>query len=230
MGWLGFDENGDSASVEPHLFSATGFLDDTWWHRTYWQYGTWMQGGFGGWPKAARQVPAGRIMVADDDTLFCYARSSYDSGNGGDVHAGHIGVVKQDYQDMGRVDLAQNPYRLYATAKQAPAADPRAKRIDPVRWQTQIPLLVRAMLVADQTLFIAGPEVGSDHRGLAELGTKQPGELWAVAAADGKVLARHELAAAPVFDAMAAAEQRLYVATVDGTVLCLGRATDTDEP
>ena len=49
MGWACFDREGKNvADVEPHLFSATGFLDDTWWHRTYWQYGVWFRGGFGG--------------------------------------------------------------------------------------------------------------------------------------------------------------------------------------
>jgi hypothetical protein len=48
--------------------------------------------------------------------------------------------------------------------------------------------------------------------------------LWAVSAADGKMLAKHELTAAPVFDGMAAAGKRLYLATVDGALQCLGSA------
>jgi outer membrane protein assembly factor BamB len=222
MRWMGFDESGKIVGVKPHLFSATGFLDDTWWHRTYWQYGTWMQGGFGGWPNAARRTPSGRIMAVDDDTLFCYGRSSYDSGNGGDVHAGHVGLVKQDYQDMGLVDPSQNPYRLYAATKPDPASARRGKGNAEIRWQTSVPMLVRAMLLADRTLFIAGPNAPSDNSGLEVLQSKQPGLLWAVAAADGKMLAECELAAAPMFDGMAAAGGRLYLTTVDGTVVCLG--------
>lgn len=224
MRWLGFDSNGKTAAVAPHLFSATGFLDDTWWHRTYWQYGTWMRGGFGGWPQAARRVPAGRIMVASDNRLFSYARTRYDSGNGGNVSAGHIGVVKQDYQDMGRVDFAQNPYRLYAMARPDAKARRRGKRPESIQWQTAVPLLVRAMVLADETLFIAGPEAGVHNRGLVELATAQPGSLWAVAAADGHVLARYPLAADPAFDALAAAGHCLYLATRDGNVLCFGGA------
>jgi len=35
MRWMGLDGEGNVTNVKPHLFSATGFLDDTWWHRTY---------------------------------------------------------------------------------------------------------------------------------------------------------------------------------------------------
>ncbi|MBN1444100.1 MAG: hypothetical protein JXA90_15425, partial [Planctomycetes bacterium] len=44
--------------------------------------------------------------------------------------------------------------------------------------------------------------------------------LRAVATADGRTLAEHELKAAPVHDSLAAAEGRLYFSTVDGRVEC----------
>lgn len=107
--------------------------------------------------------------------------------------------------------------------------------------QPKVPLLVRAMALAGETLSVAGPP---DH-GLAEdeqsylkhgsaevqekaqqqaeaLAGKQGGLLWAVAKADGKRLAEHKLESPPVFDGMAAAGGRLYVAMLDGSVLCLG--------
>jgi outer membrane protein assembly factor BamB len=223
MRWMGFDQDGNTTNVRPHLFSATGFLDDTWWHRTYWQYGVSMQGGFGGWPKAAMQVPAGRIMVVGPDTLFSYDRSEYDSGNGGDVHAGHIGVVKRDYQDSGRVDHTQNPFVLYAVAKPDAMQARRRAPKSQLKWQTSVPLLVRAMLVADQTLFIAGPHEGTDNHGLMHLAEPQPGALWAISAADGTVQSKCELAVDPVLDGMAAAGERLYLVTRGGDVCCFGR-------
>ncbi len=219
MRWMGFDEQGNLTSVKPHLFSATGFLDDTWWHRTYWQYGTSMQGGFGGWPRAAQQVPAGRIMVVGEETLFSFDRSKYDAGN---VHAGHIGVVKHDYQDSGRVDHPQNPMTLYAVAKPDAAGGRRGGPKNQLRWQTSVPLLVRAMLLADETLFVAGPNAGEGNRGLMQLASPQPGALWAVSGTDGRVLAKHTLAADPVLDGMAAANGRLVLVTRSGEVCCFG--------
>ena len=56
-----FDLNGvpQEASVD-HLFSAAGFLDDTWWHRTYWLVGKLMTTNYGGWPNVGNRVPAGK--------------------------------------------------------------------------------------------------------------------------------------------------------------------------
>ena len=48
------------------------------------------------------------------------------------------------------------------------------------------------------------------------------GLLRAVSAADGKKLAEYKLNAPPVWNGMAAAGGRLYLATTDGKVLCLG--------
>jgi len=222
MRWMAFDGEANIVNVKPHLFSATGFLDDTWWHRTYWQYGTWMRGGFGGWPQAAQQAHTGRIMVAGDKRLFGFARTKYDAGNGGDVHAGHIGLVKRDYQDRGRIDPPRNPYRLYAAARPDPNKPGKRRRTEQLLWHTPVPVLVRAMLLADRTLFIAGPRADPDNRSLAELTHQQPASLLAVSADDGKTLAKCNLASAPVFDGMAATAGRLFMTTTDGSVVCLG--------
>ena len=222
MGWTVFDGEGNLVDVpRPHLFSATGFLDDTWWHRTYWQYGFWMRGGFGGWPQAARQAPAGRLLVAGDEAIYGFGRSQYDVGNPEGVHAGHVGVIKDGYQDSGRIDHSQNPYRLFSAVKPKAENLGKGKRAAVgLRWQTSVPMLVRAMVLADQTLLVAGPSAGQNNRGLAQLTEVRPGLLWAVAAADGKKLADYELAAAPVFDGMAAIPGRLLVSCTDGSVCC----------
>ena len=53
----------------------------------------------------------------------------------------------------------------------------------------------------------------------------QPG-LWdVVSAADGSQLAGGQLPSAPVFDGMAAAGGRLFIALTDGSVVCLGKKT-----
>ncbi len=223
MRWMGFDAEGEiTSAVKPHLFSATGFLDDTWWHRTYWQYGTWMRGGFGGWPQAARRTPAGRLMVVDDDTLFGFGRSKYDVGNPKDVHAGHVGLVKDGYQDSGHVEHSRNPYRLFSAAKpqarKAGGTKRKGKPTPAYHWQVPVPMLVRGMVLAGRTLFVAGPPAGEAHRGLAELDAVRPGLLWAVSPGDGRRLAACNLPAAPVFDGMAAIPGRLLIACVDGSV------------
>ncbi|MHC4328228.1 MAG: hypothetical protein ACYSWW_08935, partial [Planctomycetota bacterium] len=47
------------------------------------------------------------------------------------------------------------------------------------------------------------------------------GQLWVMDKANGNVISRYALNTIPVFDGMAAADDSLYVSTVDGHVFCL---------
>ena len=49
------------------------------------------------------------------------------------------------------------------------------------------------------------------------------GRLLAVSATDGEELAQYKLDAAPVWDSIAVANERLYIGLENGTVLCMGR-------
>jgi len=70
----------------PHLFSPAGFLDGSWWHRTYWMVGAHMGTNYGGWPHAGMRNPAGRLLVVDDGTVYGFGRNLY-------VHHGaHVGI------------------------------------------------------------------------------------------------------------------------------------------
>jgi hypothetical protein len=106
------------------------------------------------------------------------------------------------------------------------------------QWSHEIPLHVRAMVVAGKTLFIAGPpDVLDEEEAVKAYGTreiqaklaqqvaalegKQGALLWAVSAANGEKLAEYSLDALPVWDGMAAAGVRLYLSTRSGKVLCL---------
>ncbi|MCA8997398.1 MAG: PQQ-binding-like beta-propeller repeat protein, partial [Planctomycetaceae bacterium] len=57
-----------------HLFAPMGFLDDTWFHRSYWVYGQSFAGGHGGYYQAGRFAPSGRIMVQGGGYVFGYGR------------------------------------------------------------------------------------------------------------------------------------------------------------
>ncbi len=107
------------------------------------------------------------------------------------------------------------------------------------RWTRPVPLHVRAMVLTKGALFIAGPPDVLDEEevfarpedaGLCEklveqsaaLAGQRGALLCAVSAEDGKELARHALEAPPVFDGMAAARGRLYVALESGQLVCMG--------
>jgi len=57
-----------------HVFAPMGFLDDTWFHRSYWVYGRNFAGGHGGYHQAGKYAPSGRILVFNDEKVFGYGR------------------------------------------------------------------------------------------------------------------------------------------------------------
>jgi hypothetical protein len=86
--------------------------------------------------------------------------------------------------------------------------------------------------LAGETLFVAGPSVKvnriphdpAEADPFAEaLEARVGGSLLAVSVKDGKTMTNIDLEGPPVFDGMATAYGRLYLAGVDGRVVCLGR-------
>ena len=63
----------DKQGPDTHLFAANGFLDDSWWHRAFWQYGRAVTGGHS-YASTGHSAPAGKMMVLDEDHLFIYGR------------------------------------------------------------------------------------------------------------------------------------------------------------
>lgn len=229
MRHLRFDRDGVEQRPDVrHIFSSAGFLDDAWWHRTYWQLGTKMQSGWGGWPIVGNQAPAGRILVADADSVYGYGRDGYA------LHGSHVGLGKAHYRLFAcarepkvlRTPVGQPAAKTESDLDKGKAPKAKAKgqpaqpRIE-TRWTQPVPLLVRAMVLAERTLFIAGPPdlAGRDDAGAALEG-RTGGTLWAVAAADGAKLAEQKLASPPVHDGLIAAAGCLYLATLDGKLHC----------
>ena len=110
-------------------------------------------------------------------------------------------------------------------------------------WDQNVPLLVRAMLKANDKLFIAGPPdlideestfqrtVSGDPAVMAELAEQDDALegkfgaiLQVVSATDGSKLAEYKLESLPTWDGLAAANGRLHLTTTDGRVLCFGAA------
>ena len=208
----------------PHLHSAAGFLDGDWWHRTYWMFGSLMASGWGAWPNMGNRVPSGQIMVMDEQATYGFGREQYANG----VHAGLNARYHLVSFDKRLPEPAAPPAKAARKegkpARKAAAAGPQAVR----RWSVAVPLLARAMVLADRTLFLAGPPEGS---GLDDLEAAHQGRsgalLWAVSAENGQKLADQPLPAPPVWDGLAAANGRLYLCTLDGRVLCLAGTNGT---
>lgn len=57
-----------------HLFAPMGYLDDTWFHRSYWVMGQSFAGGHGGYFQAGKFAPSGRLLVNGDGYVYGYGR------------------------------------------------------------------------------------------------------------------------------------------------------------
>ena len=135
-------------------------------------------------------------------------------------------------------DLGGNEEKAKSRKEKKDAKESRGTRIA-CNWSEQTPIQVCAMVLAGDTLFVAGPPDVVDeekaarslnkpetHKQLAEQEAAMEGRrgalLMAVSRADGKRLASYRLDSMPIFDGMAAARGNLFVSTTDGKVLCLG--------
>jgi outer membrane protein assembly factor BamB len=226
-----------------HLFSPTGFLDDVWWHRSYWVFGRVWKSGAGGYYQAGRVNPAGRPVVFDDTTVYGFGRKpEY-----------YRWTTPLEYQLFAS---ARRPEMEGATPRRGVADQPAKKRKAQAAkkrraglaskptgriktdWTSDIPVLVRAMVLAGDTLFMAGPPDLIDEnetlntfalpetqellaRQTAVLDNSEGAVLLAVST-DGQRLSEAKLDSIPTFDGMAVANGRLYMASVDGSVVCLG--------
>jgi hypothetical protein len=103
-------------------------------------------------------------------------------------------------------------------------------------WTIGLPIRPRALIRAGHTLFVGGtsdtsaaetrsvpPNVPSEE--------KSKGALLIASCSDGKTLDELQLDTPPVWDGIAAARGRLYVATTGGSLVCLGPSKiPTTEP
>jgi outer membrane protein assembly factor BamB len=233
------DQQGDDA----HLFSPTGFLDDAQWHRSYWVFGRAWASGAGGYSKAGQVAPAGRLMVFDDARVYGYGRlpQYYQWTTPMEFRLFAMNkspeIVRSGRETKVAADASKKEKKK-ARKEEAATSGPPTKVAD--QWTSDAPMQASAMVLAANTLFVAGPPDLVDEekasRAFNDSGIQQKlaeqkaafegrrgSILQAVSATDGKKLAEYKLDAAPVFDGMSAANGRLYLATMAGKVLCLGK-------
>jgi outer membrane protein assembly factor BamB len=200
MRGLGVDKNLAPVKDRPHLFAPRGFLDDTWWHRTYWVYGTAIGGGYTNWPLVGNVSPAGRLLTYDGgDLIYGYGRMAYRAGDG------HV-----------RPDMAKD-YKLFAEVLDpSPAATERQDRKRRITWTTQLPFVARSIVLTRDALLVAGgksPTESAESHG--------PGTFWVASREDGSRKAACALPAPPVLDGMAFTDSGVFLSAIDGSVVCL---------
>jgi len=195
-----------------HLFSTSTLLDDAEVHRSHWVLGT---GDFSRMPVAYSWiifnpnrfgyrlgVPHGLMLAFDKNTAWGVRRTN-----------DYAYKLFADKNAAFNCDEPFLPDFRESSKENAPSPT----------WSVDLPTRPRAMLRAGTTLFIGGMPREIDQADLsAAYEGRKGGLLWAVSAADGGRTAEYKLQSPPVWDGMAAANGRLYIASADGDVLCMG--------
>jgi len=170
-------------------------------------------------------VPSGRIMVFDNTTVYGYQDET---------------VAKQQ-SDVGMFSMSKQPKfgkserRSNRKATQTPA---------PLvyDWRSPTSLYPNAIVLAGDTIFLAGPPRFDEEKTGAFLETNKTDDyapvpmlqkaldtfegrrgavLLAVNKTDGQKISEHKLDASPIFDGLIAAKGNLYMSTKSGTVVCM---------
>ena len=230
-----------------HLFSSIGFLDGSWFHRSYWLYGQMVHNGCNFWFRAGRYAPSGRIMVVDDQRIYSFGRLPHyllwTPALEYRLYAADKQVRPESVQRVleGGQKLKEEAKNRWIFNRELTRPMPVEElSAATVKWSHEQPgVIARATVLADKTLFVAGPPDLLDEEAAvarrwdedvqkqlveqdAALLGRRGATLWSVAADDGEKLAELKLESMPVWDGMAAARGRLYLATVDGKVRCYG--------
>lgn len=190
---------------DAHLFSATGFLDDSWWHRTYWLYGNYQGSGYSGYTQAGAQgTPAGRMITFDKDRIYTWGRlRRYFRWS--EEYVYHLHAQDYDYQDQWSVML---PILVRAMV----ASDDRLFLLGPKELMRQDEIKRRITEEAVEELMVEQEK--SLNGGSGSI-------LLTVDKQSGKILAGRHLQTAPLLDGMAGAYGNLYLSTTDGQLCCL---------
>jgi outer membrane protein assembly factor BamB len=221
----------DSITSQPkgkHLFAPYGFLDDSWFHRSYWVYGKYFVGGWNGYYLPGKYMPAGRIMVHDRNNVYSFGRKPeyYRWTTPMEYHLFSVPKSVKVDTSLLKAKTSKEIERIGAESM-------------PYTWNDDVPILVRGMVLAGNTLFVSGPpdmvneEKARKNYTDSTIQTKLKkqkealqgrggGLLWAVDAEKGTVKRKYRIDSPPVWDGLIAADNKLFMATVDGKVICWG--------
>jgi len=209
MRHVGVNRSLASVRSVPHLFAPQGFLDDTWWHRTYWMHDVGMKWGYFGRRTVSSASPSGRLLTFDGLRFYGYGvMDRRDPRGGGEPHPWFQVHVKPD---------ATKDYVLFSeVASDVPALEEWKQWRRRFTWTARLPFVARSIVLARDALLVAGG--GS----LAEIERGgSPGTFWAVSRKDGTKMAACEIPASPVLDGMALTNAGVFVSAVDGSLFRL---------
>ncbi|MBS3777031.1 MAG: PQQ-binding-like beta-propeller repeat protein, partial [Bacteroidales bacterium] len=224
-------------NVGLHLFSNTNLLDNSRWDRRYWMYSSRWPGFY-----FVHQAPkSGSILVFNDSVT--YANKHYDRisdhspyhvhGQGNLLYADDNDtepILVGEDEDASSVqwlpELSETVANSELGSFSHPALNydkgPGFTRPQPPLWSQRISLRTRAMVLAGNLLYIAGPTDAIDPEDPFDTFTGKDGAYLQVISASGKTRSTYKLDSPPVFDGLIAAENRLFMSSIDGRIQCFG--------
>lgn len=240
---LCFTPDLEVAKPVDHLQSATGFLDDNFFHRSYWAYAKRVVR-----YNTGSQAASGYLVTVDGRTAYAYGRAR-------EYYLGHVkGFERHLYVASiapQQETLKPGPREPRSSGSFTRPIAKYAPKGIAIGWSTQIPVLVKGMVVAGEKLVVAGPAFelhpssflidpatdgirlasGPDKAARAKIQVdladrglkgKESPRLCVLSKRTERVKVNHPLASSPVFDGLIAAAGRLYLCREDGVVSCLG--------
>jgi len=229
--------NKGESDVGMHVFATSGLLDGSWYGRAFWMYSKrWP-----GFQLANQSSKSGQLLVVDEQNTYAvsvfYRRNVHTTmffpGKEGcllfaDKNTNEPQIVGEQ---GSRPPVPWLPQSEYGASSGLRKLDSPAFGLDKMigytraerpLWTLWLPVRIRAMVKAGDTLFVAGPPDTFDEKDpYASFDARLGARLVSVSARDGKKLAERTLDSPPAFDGMIAAGGRLLVALEDGSLVSL---------
>ncbi len=191
-----------------HFLATSGFLDDTFFNRSVWQYGAY--------------VHRSQMLTFDDRAVYgvrVYSGISWNCPiwNVGDGYLLFRRPYRPPQQKPGGVPAPKGKRMLFRVPHEL------------FSWSRTVHVLVRGLVRTGRTpgsgtLFAAGaPERIDPKDPTAAFEQRTAGRLLALDAQTGEVRGDIRIPAPPVFDGLIAARGRLILSLRNGQVACLGR-------
>ena len=191
------------------VFATAGFLDDSWYNRTYWMYST----SWPGYYLAHRGAKTGQLLVVGPEKTYAvqaYPNRNLQSPLFTPGEKGYLLFADSNDNEPVLSDQTRETTKGWGFTRKTPP-----------EWHRWVPVRIRAMVLAGKRLFVAGPpDVVDPNDPMAAFDGRKGAVLHVHSADDGKRLAAHQLEAPPVFDGLIAVGGRLYLSTTNGRVEC----------
>ena len=210
---------------DAHLFAPSGYADDSWWHRTYWSYGSTFTGGHDGYYQSGRFTPSGRILCHDQHKVYGFCRDDNDYR--------WTSTLKYHMFMAPRAQVKLGPEQQQSAFTKKPGKKYFVKH----EWRRPLPILLRGLAGAGKYLILAGPPDKLDEREVWKFGRtekttpdgyaqqksidgKLGGVLLITIAETGETVSTTGLDSPPVFDGVIAANNAVYMSALDNTIRC----------